>query len=102
MLNTPLGRLRAVGLTEALSFLLLVGVAMPLKYLGDEPRPVQVVGMAHGVLWVLYLGAVANAAVARRGPAPPVAVAQAASVVPPGPFFFDPSLRREEVVAKQH
>lgn len=40
---------------EAISFLLLLGIAMPLKYIWDMPQAVSVIGMAHGILFVLYL-----------------------------------------------
>lgn len=43
---------------EGVSFLLLLCIAMPLKYLWDEPWLVQQVGMAHGVLFVGYVVAV--------------------------------------------
>lgn len=35
--------------------LILVFVAMPMKYLGDDDSLVQVVGIAHGWLYVVYL-----------------------------------------------
>jgi len=40
---------------EAISFLVLLGIAMPLKYMYDMPEYVRVVGMAHGILFVLYI-----------------------------------------------
>ncbi len=40
---------------EAISFLLLLGIAMPLKYIWDMPEAVRIVGMAHGVLFMLYI-----------------------------------------------
>lgn len=39
---------------EGISFLLLLGVAMPLKYIWLWPLGVEVVGMAHGLLFVAY------------------------------------------------
>ncbi len=48
-----------VSILEGLSFLLLLLIAMPLKYIWDMPAMVQQVGMAHGVLFIAYvLGAV--------------------------------------------
>jgi len=50
---------RLISTLEAISFLVLLGIAMPLKYIWDMPEMVQTVGMAHGVLFVLYvLGAI--------------------------------------------
>ena len=40
---------------EAVSFLLLLFIAMPLKYFFDMPEYVKSVGMAHGILFVLYI-----------------------------------------------
>lgn len=46
---------RWISSLEAISFLLLLGIAMPLKYIWNTPDAVSVIGMAHGVLFVLYL-----------------------------------------------
>lgn len=46
---------RYLSFLEALSFLLLLFIAMPLKYIWNLPEYVSVIGMAHGVLFVLYI-----------------------------------------------
>ena len=46
--------LRILGNIEGVSYLLLLGVAMPLKYFYDIPEAVKVTGMAHGVLFIAY------------------------------------------------
>ena len=46
--------LRILGNVEGVSYLLLLGVAMPLKYLADMPLAVRIVGMGHGVLFIAY------------------------------------------------
>lgn len=46
---------RILSYLEAISFLVLLGIAMPLKYMFDMPEYVRVVGMAHGLLFVLYI-----------------------------------------------
>lgn len=96
---TPLARLRLVGLLEGLSFLLLLGVAMPLKYVWGQPQAVRVVGSLHGLLFVVYAFAVLHAWIARRWPIDRAIVAMIAAVVPFGTFVFDRSLRREEAEA---
>lgn len=56
------GRLRLLGAIEGLSMLLLVFVAMPLKYMAGQPEMVRIVGSVHGglfillVLYALYVG----------------------------------------------
>jgi len=89
MLSTPLSRLRLVGLLEGASFLLLLFVAMPLKYFADQPLAVRYVGMAHGVLFLLYLLAIVPVALDHRWSAKTVALAVLASLLPAGPFVFD-------------
>lgn len=92
---TPLRLFRLVALLEGLSFVVLVFIAMPLKYLADLPLAVRVVGMAHGILFVLFLLALGHAAMDRGWAAPRVLYAFIASLVPFGTFVFDRSIRRE-------
>lgn len=94
MLKTSLDRLRVVGMLEGASFLLLLGVAMPLKYMAGMPQMVRVVGMIHGVLFLLYVAAVFQASAELRWPMRRIVAALAASVLPFGPFVFDAHLRR--------
>lgn len=53
--KTKLGVFRFVALLEGLSFLILLFIAMPLKYMAGIPQAVQMVGMAHGLLFVAYI-----------------------------------------------
>jgi integral membrane protein len=46
--------LRILGNIEGISYLLLLGVAMPLKYSFGFPEAVKIVGMAHGLLFIAY------------------------------------------------
>ena len=43
-----------LGAIESLSLIVLMNVAMPLKYLADQPLPVRYAGMAHGLLFIAY------------------------------------------------
>ncbi len=95
LLRTPVGRLRAVALVEGVSYLVLLGVAMPLKYFAGSPGAVKAVGWAHGVLFVLYLLALAEVTVARRWRFMRILGAFVAALVPFGTFLLDARLRRE-------
>lgn len=55
MLKTTLGRFRLLAFIEGVSFLLILFVTMPLKYFFQMPEPNKVIGMAHGLLFVLYV-----------------------------------------------
>lgn len=89
MLATSLSCLRVVGLLEGVSYLLLLGVAMPLKYVWGEPLAVRYVGMAHGVLFVLYLLAMVPVALDFRWSWKTIALGVLASILPAGPFVFE-------------
>ena len=95
-LKTTLGRLRVIGWWEGVSFLVLLGVAMPLKYFADSPQAVRIVGMAHGVLFILYVLAALQAALEHDWSWKRTAVVLAASVLPAGPFIVDAKILREE------
>ena len=99
MLSTAIRQLRIIGLVEGISFLALLGIAMPLKYFAGMPRAVSVVGMAHGVLFILYALAAGNAWLTARWSLSRGAGLFAAAVLPFGPFVMDARLRREELAA---
>ena len=86
---TSLGRLRLIGFLEGVALLVLMGIAMPLKYLAGQPAAVRYVGMVHGLLFVLYVLLVVAMAVERRWSFGKTALALAASVVPFGTFWAD-------------
>lgn len=52
-LSKTIGPLRLTGILEGLSFIILLTIAMPLKYLAGKPEMVSIVGMGHGVLLTL-------------------------------------------------
>lgn len=93
-LATALGRFRIVAFWEGWSYLVLLFVAMPLKYGLGMPGAVRVVGMAHGVLFIAYLVALALASrqLGVRG----VLVALVASIVPGGTFWQESRLQQED------
>jgi integral membrane protein len=80
---------RSIALIEGVSFLVLLGIAMPLKYLGGLPAPVKVVGWAHGILFTMLVAALAHAVVARGWTMSRAGVVFVASLLPFGPFVVD-------------
>lgn len=88
--------LRHTGIIEGISSLLLFFVAMPLKYLADKPQAVRVIGMIHGLLFVLYVIALARAALVLKRPWNWSAKILIAAIIPFGPFIVEPSLKREQ------
>lgn len=90
-----LRQFRWVAFLEGLSFVLLLFVAMPLKYWANLPLAVRVVGSVHGLLFVVFVAALFRAAVERSWPPRRWVLAFFSSLVPFGTFVFDRSLRRE-------
>ena len=93
-LKTPWGRLRVIGFWEGGSFLLLLGVAMPLKYFAGLPLAVRVVGLAHGIFFLLYVVATLQAAHAQDWPWKRTALVLAAGLLPAGPFVMEARILR--------
>jgi integral membrane protein len=85
--------LRLVALVEAVSYLLLLGIAMPLKYVWHEPMAVRVLGMAHGVLFLWLLWLLLRARFEAGWANGRVLLVFAASLVPLWPFFLDRRVR---------
>lgn len=93
--STALGRLRLVGFLEGVSFIVLLGIAMPLKYFAGQPEAVRVVGMAHGVLFLGYVLAIVHAQIEYEGwPAKRSLLLLVASLLPFGPFIADKKILR--------
>jgi integral membrane protein len=90
-----LRQLRLVALLEGSSFVVLLFIAMPLKYLAGLPLAVRIVGSVHGLLFLMFMAALYRAARERDWPLRRSLLAFVASIVPFGTFVFDPSLRRE-------
>lgn len=99
-LKTPLGRLRLIGTWEGVSFLVLLLIAMPLKYFAGWPLAVRIVGLAHGVLFILYVFAAIQATLEHRWSARRLALVLLASVLPAGPFVVEAKILRRTAEAQ--
>ena len=95
MLSSSVGRLRVIGLIEGTSFLALLFIAMPLKYMMDQPEAVYWLGRAHGGLWIAYLIALVDAWLDKGWSLPKVFLLFIASVLPFGPFVAERQLKPE-------
>ena len=92
---TALRQFRFVAFLEGSSFVILLFVAMPLKYLAGLPLAVRVVGSIHGALFLVFLVALYRAARRAAWPHRRSIAAFVSSILPFGTFIFDASLRRE-------
>ena len=94
LLKTALGRLRIVAFMEGCSFLLL-GFTMILKYKFSMPQPNYIVGLAHGILFVLYIVLLLKVSLIHRWSIFKMFMAFIASLIPFGTFYADKVLFRE-------
>lgn len=96
--NSALGRFRFIGIAEGISFLVLLLIAMPLKYFAGQPHAVLIVGWIHGALFISYVLALFNVWIKYKWSLGRVTVAFAVSLIPFGTFVADARLRDEEKI----
>ncbi len=94
LFKTPLGRFRIVAFLEGCSFLLF-GLTMPLKYLYNLPEPNFVVGLIHGILFMLYMLLLLYVSIKNKWKISTIAIAFIASLIPFGTFIADKKLFRK-------
>lgn len=89
-------QLRMVGIAEGISFIVLLFIAMPLKYAAGYPLAVTVVGSIHGFLFITYLIAMIRALLEYKWGMKKISGVFVAAIVPFGTFILDGKLRKEE------
>ncbi|MFM1794982.1 MAG: hypothetical protein RL642_1367 [Bacteroidota bacterium] len=96
MKSSTLSLLRKIGIAEGVSFLILLLIAMPLKYMLDMPLAVKITGSAHGALFVMYVGLAYYAKEIYQWPFSKFLMAFMSAWLPLGTFFFDARLKKDE------
>lgn len=96
-MKNPVSLLRKVAIMEAVSYLVLLGVAMPLKYIWQMPLAVKYVGWIHGVLFVIFGFALLQVWITARWPMIRAAGVFIASLLPLVPFFMDRWMGQQEL-----
>ncbi len=86
--------LRVSGFIEGLSFIILLAVAMPLKYFANFPEAVKVVGMLHGILFIWFVFSIVWAKFSLQMSFKHAFIAFVASLVPFGTFYADHKIFR--------
>lgn len=85
---------RTISLIEGCSFLLLLLVAMPLKYYYGMPEVVSLAGMVHGILFIAYLSLSLSVAQKYNWPLSEWIIVLVAGMVPFGFLMIDSRLKR--------
>lgn len=88
--------IRKVAFFEGLSLLALFFIAMPIKYLLGEPLPVRIVGMLHGILFLMFIYAATMAAGEQKWPKKQLWLAYISSFLPFGAWWFEQRYLKRE------
>jgi integral membrane protein len=84
-----------VSLAEGVSFLILLGVAVPLQIVGHHQAPVQIFGMLHGLLFIAYVMITAWGHTQRKWTGKRLGWILLMAVLPTGAFFAERSVKNE-------
>jgi integral membrane protein len=82
-------RYRIMAFTTGVMLVLLVFVAMPIKYLGHNSGPVAVIGTAHGFLFMVYLVTALDLGIRLRWPWLKLGLVMVAGTVPFASFVAE-------------
>lgn len=96
-----LHRFRMVGIAEGISFLVLLLIAMPLKYIFKIPEAVKFTGWVHGALFVAYLWFAFEIFGLLKKSFIWFIKAVIAAFVPLGTFLFDRELKKDAALLEQ-
>ena len=97
MFDSSIKNFRIVAFIEGISFLALLFVAMPMKYIWGNPIPVKIAGMTHGVLFIAFIGLLCLASIEHKWTWKYNFIAVLSSIIPFGTFFLDSDLKKKEL-----
>tara|TARA_B100000989_G_scaffold68391_1_gene47586 strand:+ start:62 stop:349 length:288 start_codon:yes stop_codon:yes gene_type:complete len=80
---------RLTAFLEGVSYILLLFIAVPIKYLLNEALFVKILGMPHGILFILYILFSIIAKIKYNWNFRKFLVISTASLVPFGTFYID-------------
>lgn len=92
-MKNPISLLRIIALVEGVSFLILLGIAMPLKYAAGLPLAVKLAGWVHGVLFMVFGILLLQTMIVARWPMLRGLAVLVAALLPFGPFVMDRRMR---------
>ncbi|GAL67129.1 DUF3817 domain-containing protein [Jejuia pallidilutea] len=84
-----LNTFRVVALLEGVSYILLLFIATPIKYLANDPQYVKLLGMPHGLLFVAYVAIAFLIKNDLNWTNKEFAIVLIAAIVPFGTFYID-------------
>jgi integral membrane protein len=94
LLSTNIGRLRIIGFLEGVSLLVLIFIAVPLKYIGHDPAMVKAMGPVHGALFLLFIVNTVSVGVEQKWRLKTTSKVLLACIIPFGTFYIDRKILR--------
>ncbi len=91
--SSAIDRLRLASILDGISYLVLLGIAMPLKYLADLPLAVRIVGSVHGLLFLVLCACLLEVLLRKRLSFAWCLAVFLCALVPFAPFVLDRKLR---------
>jgi integral membrane protein len=95
----PIDRLRVASILDGISYLILLGIAMPLKYLADMPLAVRLVGSLHGFLFLTLCACLLEVLMRKRLSVGWCVIVFVCALFPFAPFFLDRKLKAKGTAA---
>ena len=86
---------RLIALLEGTSYILLLFIAVPIKYYLNDPTYVKILGMPHGILFIVYLIFAVIFKFKKKWNLFGFFIISAASLIPFGTFYVDKKYLRE-------
>lgn len=80
---------RAVAFSEGVSYILLLGIAVPIKYAFKDPTYVKLLGMPHGILFIAYIILAIMVSSKLKWDNKTLFIVLLASIIPFGTFFVN-------------
>ncbi|MEM5564768.1 DUF3817 domain-containing protein [Psychroserpens sp. AS72] len=84
-----LNSFRIVAILEGVSYILLLFIATPIKYLADNPMFVKLLGMPHGVLFLAYIVLAIMVGLELKWKTKTLLIVLLASIIPFGTFYIE-------------
>ncbi|MDF1862905.1 MAG: DUF3817 domain-containing protein [Verrucomicrobiales bacterium] len=94
--SSNIDRLRLSSLLDGVSYLVLLGIAMPLKYMADMPMTVRIVGSLHGLFFLGLCLFLLVALVRKQLSFGWCVIVFVCALIPFAPFFLDRKLREKK------
>lgn len=92
-MDSKITQLRLISFLEGLSFLVLLFIAMPIKYILENPIVVKYAGMTHGLLFIIFVYSLYQTSREQNWTFKFTFIAFVSSLVPFAPFWLEKKLK---------